>query len=394
MPRLLPLPLLVAVLATSCGVPLDSTTATAPAPGAAASSAVTTTAAATPAPRPPPLISPELLADRSVTFRLKAPAAKEVLVRGQWAKDPLALTRNDAGVWSATSAPIDPGVWEYSLVVDGLAMIDPANAAIKPMREPRTSILAIPSSPPALWDFQDVGHGTLHSHDYLSTAFGCERELVVYTPPGYETSTDAVYPLLVLQHGSGDNQLTWTVHGKAHWILDNLIASGKARPMVVVMLNGHPPRSGADSKPRRTGLEGFQHELLDDAMPLVERLYRVSKDRKERAIAGLSMGGGQSLSIGLAHLERFAWIGAFSAAPPDGEMVKPALEDAAATNGALKLLWIAVGKEDGLRTKNEAFIATLTEKGIHHTWQVTAGGHSWPVWRSYLASFLPLLFSP
>ncbi|MBA3937697.1 MAG: esterase, partial [Planctomycetes bacterium] len=346
---------------------------------------------------PRPVISPEVAADRHVTFRIKAANAKEVKVYGQWAKEPLILARDDQGVWVGTSpAPIDPGVWEYSMAVDGVGMIDPANSAIKPMREPRTSILDLPATPAQPWDFQDVPHGTVHQHDYLSKAFGVQRSLTVYTPPGYESATAESYPLLVLQHGSGDNQATWITHGHAHWILDNLIAAGKAKPMVVVMLFGHqPPASQAvpESGKYTSGLEAFRRELLDDALPLVESHYRLKSGPAARAITGLSMGGGQALGVGLAERERFAWVGAFSAAPPDAGMVKAALDDAAGTNRDLKLLWIAIGKDDFLRARNETFAADLTAHAIQHEFQITDGGHSWPVWRRYLVEFLPRLFT-
>lgn len=346
-----------------------------------------------PAPRPPPVVSPEIQADRSVTFRIKAPQAKEVVVRGQWAKDPLTLTKGEHDVWSATSTPIAAGVWEYSLVVDGVAMIDPGNSAIKPMREPRTSILVLAGTPAELWDFQDVPHGTVHGHLYQSQAFGSPREISVYTPPGYETST-AVYPLLVLQHGSGDNQATWTAHGKAHLILDNLIAAKQAQPMVVLMLNGHAPVASRAEDPAQRwlqSLEGFRNELTQDAVPLVERLYRVAKKPEQRAIAGLSMGGGQSLGAGLT-LDGFGWIGAFSAAAPPTPAIEATLANSAAINARLRLLWIAIGKDDFLLERNTTFIALLKDKGITHEYLLTEGGHSWPVWRRYLTEFLPRLF--
>lgn len=346
------------------------------------------------APRPPPVVSPEITADRSVTFRIKAPQAKEVKVRGQWAKEPLVMTKGEHDVWSVTSAPLPSGVWEYSLVVDGVTMIDPGNSAIKPMRAPRTSILTLAGAPAAMWDFQDVPHGTVHNHVYQSQAFNAPREVSVYTPPGYETST-ATYPLLVLQHGSGDNQSTWTAHGKAHFILDNLIASKRAVPMVVVMLNGHAPMAVRAEDPEQRwqlSLEGFRKELVEDALPLVERLYRVEKNPELRAITGLSMGGGQSLGAGLT-LDGFAWIGAFSAAAPPTPMIENALADAAKTNARLRLLWIAIGKDDFLLERNEKFIALLQDKGIRHEYLLTEGGHSWPVWRQYLVDFVPRLFA-
>jgi enterochelin esterase family protein len=346
---------------------------------------------ATPPPRPAPFISPEVKESRNVTFRLRAPKAIEVLVRGQWAKEPLALTRGADGDWSGEAAAVPAGIWEYSFVVEGLAMIDPANSALKPMRSPRASILHLPDSPPALWDFQDVPHGAVHQHSYLSKALSRPRELIVYTPPGYETEKAATYPLLVLQHGSGDNEQTWVAHGKAHWILDNLIAAGKARPMIVLMLNGHPLAPPA-SENRGAATEAFRRELLEDALPLVEARYRVAKERTERAITGLSMGGAQSLTVGLGNLDRFSWVGCFSGGISDESIVQPLLADAAGTNAKLKLLWIGIGKDDAGKARNEELIERLKASGIHHTWRLTEGAHSWPVWRGYLAEFLPLLF--
>jgi enterochelin esterase family protein len=289
---------------------------------------------------------------------------------------------------------IPAGVWEYSLVVDGVSMIDPGNVAIKPMRNPRTSILHIPANPPALWDYQDVPHGTLHQHVYSSKAFGSAREIVVYTPPNYNDKADAVFPLLVLQHGSGDNHQTWTTHGNAHLILDNLIAQQKAVPMVVVMLNGHAPHAVRSDDPAERwakSLEGFRKELIEDAIPLVEKNYRVSRETTQRGIAGLSMGGGQALGVGLI-VDSFGWIGAFSAAAPPSPMIDAALSDAAATNARLKLLWIAIGKDDFLLERNKTFTTHLTDKGITYEYLLTEGGHSWPVWRTYLGDFLPRLF--
>ncbi len=345
-------------------------------------------------PRPKPIISPEIAEDRRVTFRLRAPQAQSVELRGQWTKDKLPLTKGDNGVWSLTTGPVEAGVWEYSFIIDGLATIDPGNPAMKPQRSPSASILHLPGTPPNVWDFQDVPHGAVHQHTYLSKALGRPRECWIYTPPGYETDTAKHYPLLVLQHGSGDNQQTWVAHGKAHWILDNLIARGKARPMVVLMLDGHPlgayPReAGAD---RTAAMEAFSRELFEDAVPLTEARYRVEKGAANRAIAGLSMGGWHALSIGLAHLDRFSAIGAFSAAPPEESFVAPAFADVAGTNQRLKLLWIACGQDDFLRERNEQFVTRLKDAGINHEWHLTEGAHSWPVWRGYLAEFVPKLF--
>ena len=349
----------------------------------------------TPAPRPAPIVSPEIKEDRSVAFHLRAPNATTVMLRGQWAKQPIAMTHGDDGVWSVDVPAVEAGVWEYSFVVDGLTMIDPANPALKPQRNPGSSILHVPGTPPNAWDFQDVPHGAVHVHSYLSKALGRARELLIYTPPGYENDAATKYPLLVLQHGSGDNQQTWIAHGKAHWILDNLIAQGKAKPMIVLMIDGHPlgqAQREASGNNKMAAIDAFRRELFEDALPLAESRYRVSSNREDHAITGLSMGGWQSLSIGLSNLDKFAWIGSFSGAPPDDALVKPALDDAAGTNAKLKLLWIAVGKDDFLRERNEALTKTLKERGVHYEWVLSEGGHAWPVWRNYLAEFAPLLF--
>jgi enterochelin esterase-like enzyme len=341
---------------------------------------------------PPPAAAK---ADGRVAFNLRAPEAKAVKLRGQWSKEEVTMTKGEKGDWAVTIDKVPAGVWEYSYAVDGLNVIDPGNPSFKPQRQPGKSILHVPAIPPAPWDWQDVPHGTVHQHGYLSKVLGRPWEVVVYTPPGYEKETEKKYPLLVLQHGSGDNQRTWVEHGKAHWIFDNLIAAGKARPMVVMMLDGHPHgmvgREATDTR-RISAQEAFERELLDDAMPLVESIYRVEAGSANRAIAGLSMGGAQSLSVGLLNMDRFAWVIAMSAGPPSPQRTEKFLSDPAAANAKLKLLWIGVGKNDFLLQRSEQLTAALKEKGIRHEWRLTEGDHSWPVWRGYLAEIAPLLF--
>ena len=341
--------------------------------------------------RPPPLRSPEISADRQVTFRMRAAKATEVVVAGQWPDGRAPLTKGDNDVWSVTVGPVAPGVWEYSFQVDGLSMIDPANPAIKPMREPRTSILHLPGDPPAAHDFQDVPHGVVRQHTYRSKSLDRLRELVVYTPPGYEKSRTR-FPTLYLQHGNGDNQATWTTHGKAHWILDNLIAQGRAKPMLIVMMDGHAAPPGDPTNRFTNNTVAFEHDLLADVIPFVEANYRVKTTAAGRALAGLSMGGGQALTVGLNHADSFAWVGGFSSGVPASETVAAALEAKAGLNRKLKLLWIACGKDDFLLQRNEEFIARLREKNVKHQWELTPGNHSWPVWRTYLAEFAPKLF--
>jgi len=346
---------------------------------------------------PPPVISPELLADRRVTFRVRAPKANEVTVSGEWGGTPQALTKDEQGIWSATIGPLAPEIYGYNFNVDGLRMADPGNSALKPMRSPTTSILEVPGQPPLLHEFQDVPHGTVRHHWYASKSLGVRRSLHVYTPPGYDKETQARYPVLYLFHGSGDNDGTWAVLGRAHLILDNLLAQGMVKPMIVVMTDGHAAlpqvTGGVTANTISRNVEDFGRDLLKDVLPFVEASYRVKKERTQRAIAGLSMGGGQSLTIGLNHLDLFAWVGGFSSFLRNPETtIAKALADAKGTNEKLKLLWIACGKDDRLVEQAQQMSALLKQKDIRHEFLATAGNHSWPVWRRYLADFAPLLF--
>jgi len=339
-----------------------------------------------------PVHSPEILADQHITFRLAAPRATEVTVMGQWTNAPVPMTRESNGLWSVTVGPIEPGIYEYSFNVDRLTMIDPGNSAIKPMREPRTSILHVPGKTPLVHDFQNVPHGEVHQCFYFSKPIGLQREVDIYTPPGYNHQPDTKFPVLFLQHGSGDNQSTWTVHGKANWIIDNLIAQGKVKPMIIVMANGHalPPGEHLPEGVSNTTL--FEKDLLEEVIPYVEANYRVQPAPLGRAIVGLSMGGEQSLRIGLTHPELFAWVGGFSSAAPDKKALKNSLDDAQAVNQHFKLLWVGCGKNDFLLKRNEDFIGLLKEKKINHEWHLTEGIHCWPVWRMYLEEIAPKLF--
>jgi enterochelin esterase-like enzyme len=344
-------------------------------------------AAARPTPAPP-VLSPEIHADQRVTFRLNAPKASAVTVSGQFQKGPAALTRDERGLWSVTVGPVPSGIHEYSFNVDGLTMIDPGNRAIKPMRLPRTSILEIPGTPPLPHDFQDVPHGKVSLHWYASKSLGRRRPLQVYTPPGYDADPSRRYPTLYLFHGSGDNEATWVAHGHAHWILDNLIAQRRAEPMIVVMLDGHAVAPGTTTD-RNANLAAFERDLLQDAMPFVAAHYRTREEAAHRAIVGLSMGGGQSLNIGLKHHDRFAWVGGMSSSVGGAADL---LGDGAALNRQLRLLWFACGKEDFLLKANQDLAAAMQARNVRHTYVETEGNHSWPVWRRYLADFAPLVF--
>lgn len=247
-----------------------------------------------------PLVSPESLAVGSVTFRFKAPNATQVKASGQFGPDAV-MKKDDTGVWSVTVPSVPAGVHEYHFVVDGLNVIDPQNPAVKPQRWPGVSILHVPATPPAPWDLQDIPHGTIHEHTYLSKALGKWRRLFVYTPPG--TTASRRLPVLYLAHGYSDNEATWTVHGKAHWILDSLIAGEKAVPMIVVMPDAHalPPGAAGFNDYGPANSAAFCRELAEDIIPLVERSYKVTARPRARAFAGLSMGGHHALTVAMNH---------------------------------------------------------------------------------------------
>jgi enterochelin esterase family protein len=343
--------------------------------------------------RPAPIISPEVQPDGRVTFRLRAPQAREVSVAGEWGPG-APMTRDTAGVWSVTVGPLNPDLYGYGFTVDGLRILDPANTAIKPMRANTTSILDVPGTKPSPCDPQpNVPHGTVHLHDYDSKALGRLRRLRVYTPPNYGTDAAAQFPSLYLFHGSGDNEATWTELGRAQVILDNLLAAKSIVPMVVIMTDGHAVAPGGRDRSSNTAT--FERDLLEDVMPFVAARYRLRNDRESRAIIGLSMGGGQSLGIGLTHLERFAWIGGMSSAVRDPEKtLEKFLASPEESNAQLRLLWFACGKDDFLLKANQAFDALLTSHKIQHEFVETDGNHSWPVWRKHLTTFAPRIFRP
>jgi len=337
------------------------------------------------------LVSPEVHSDRQVTFRVKAPKASSVSVEVQFAQGPQAMTKGEDGVWSVTLGPAEPDIYEYSFVVDGLQVSDPANSWLKFWGGAAKNLVEVPGEKPMFFEEQDVPHGTVHIHKYRSKSLGVTRGLYVYTPPGYETSKNTKYPVLYLLHGMGDTEDTWTVVGRANVIADNLIAQGKAQPMVIVMPYGHTPSAPPDM--RSIGrYEAFEKDLIEDAIPYVQKSYRVSADRKDRAIAGLSMGGGQSLTVGLGNLDLFGWVGAYSSAIPRPENLDGLLAEPKLINKQLNLLWIGCGRSDFLFDANQKFIERLKAENIKHVAHISDGGHEWRVWRRYLNEFVPLLF--
>lgn len=345
------------------------------------------------------LVSPEVHGDCRVTFRLRALNAGEVKVRCEGVK-PLPMQKDERGVWSATTDPLEPDIYAYSFVVDGLRMVDPANSLLKYNLLNSDSQVHVPGPATLAWEINDVPHGVLHRHLYKSAIIGDERPFVVYTPPGYDARAERTYPVLYLLHGYSDAEDAWTATGRANVILDNLIAADQAKPMLIVMPLGYGNREVIASGWRGLGKPGvfqdsnekFRDALLTEVIPQVEEAYRVSKDRDARAIAGLSMGGTQSLLVGLNALDRFAWIGAFSSGglSSDFDKAYPAVDES--LNTRLNLLWIACGREDGLTGANQKLIDWLKSKKVEPTWVQTPGGHSFRVWRRNLANFVPLLF--
>ncbi|MCX7013502.1 MAG: alpha/beta hydrolase-fold protein [Candidatus Sumerlaeota bacterium] len=343
---------------------------------------------------PPKIVSPEVHADRSVTFRFAAPNAKEVkLVSPDMAQNQTPMEKGEGGVWSATVGPLAPEIYSYQFAVDGVRLSDPNNGLRKSMQAAALSLAIVPGEKPMLFEEQDLPRGAVTIHSYESKTLGKKRRLYVYTPPDYLTSPKEKYPVLYLLHGSGDDESAWSMIGRANVILDNLIAQGKAKPMIVAMFNGHAMPPG--TKREEGQADKAEVDLAEDVLPFVESRYRVIADRERRAVAGLSMGGRQAADIGLNHLDKFAWVGCFSGAinMQGTEWPLPeALKNPEQARKGLRLLWIACGKDDKLIDGLRKFSQQLDERKIPHVLKETEGRHHWPVWRKYLAEFAPMLF--
>jgi enterochelin esterase family protein len=346
-----------------------------------------------------PLVSPQVHPDKRVTFFLRAPNAQNVLLSREGGAQ-IAMQKNAEGVWSVTTDPMEPDIYGYAFVADGVSLFDPSNPFVKMNLLYTQSLLHVPGPASLPWEVNDVPHGVVHHHRYTSTVVGDKRDFYVYTPPGYDPKSETAYPVLYLLHGFSDDASAWTVVGRAEVILDNLIAEGKAKPMLLVMPLGYgAPEIVArtsqglrDRDIRDRNYTKFREAMFAEVMPEVEKTYRVRTDRDSRAIAGLSMGGAESLLTGLNALDRFAWIAAFSSGGIDEnfEAMFPKLTSEA--NKQLRLLWIACGKEDHLIDLNRKLNNWLDSKEIRHTQIETAGAHTWMVWRRNLATLAPLLF--
>ena len=381
-----------------------------PAPAAAAPAAPTPGGRGGQAAQGPAFTSPEILPDRRIAFRLFAPDATSVSLRGGDIPAPARanaqFTKASNGVWEMTTGVVQPGAYRYVYVVNGVGVIDPRNTAISESNTTTWSVATVPGSD--LMDTKSVPHGAVASVYYQSSALGRTRRMHVYTPPGYESGKNK-YPVFYLLHGAGDCDDSWTSVGRANFILDNLIASKKAKPMIVVMPAGHTNAGGGGRGAPAGGVparDEFAEDFVKDVMPYVEQHYRVVVDRAHRAIAGLSMGGSQTLNIGVPNLDKFAYIGVYSSgllgggrgatpAPPFGaawEQQNLAALDNAATKKGLKVFWFATGVEDGLITNTKSTVELLKKHGFAPTLKESPGGHTWLNWRDYLIEFAPQLF--
>jgi enterochelin esterase family protein len=367
--------------------------------------------------RGPAIVSPEIHADRTVTFRYVAPNAREVALGGELDGKPHPMTKDASGVWSVTVGPLAPDIYAYSFNADGVIALDPRNPNTKLGygNFGAVSLAVVPGDGPQFYDVKPVPHGVVRIHPYASKSLGVSRTMWVYTPPDYDRGRN--YPVLYLLHGAGDVESGWTLIGRANNIVDNLIAEGKARPMVIVMPLGHavqsfltgPPKAALSSgAPAQApagpaagfgvgpggALSAFGRDLIEDVIPLVERSYKVSRRADDRAIGGLSMGGGQTINVAFGRPELFRYVVVMSSGAQGLEQNYPKFfADPAAINRQFKLLWVGVGKDDALATGGSRTIdEVLTRTKIQHVYRVTEGRHEWTVWRHHLREVAPLLF--
>lgn len=345
--------------------------------------------------------SPQVDKNGSVTFRFLAPHAQKVMLIMDDAK-PRPMVKDTSGIWSYT-ATFAPDIYRYTFFVDGNILTDPNNSYIKPLfrRALGQSLAYVPGPSSLSWELNDVPHGMLSQHFFKSKLIGDDRDMRVYTPPGYNPNRKEPYPVLYLFHGLTDETSAWTTAGRENVIMDNLIARAEAKPMIIINTLGYGapemlnPGAGERSKEAyQKNEELFISSLLKEVVPMVEGLYHVGKTKKYRAVAGLSMGGAQSLDAGLNHADVFDYVGSFSPAvlllDPDYNKAFPNLN--ASINAKLKLVWIAIGKDDFLVPSDRKFIDWLKFKGIKFQYKETEGVHSYQVWRRYLTEFAPLLF--
>jgi enterochelin esterase-like enzyme len=363
-------------------------------------------------PAAPMLVSPEIHGDQRITFRIRAPKASDVVLRGDWMEGATTerLAKSEDGVWSVTVGPLTPDFYSYSLIVDGVKTLDPPNPMIKQGISGVDNMFFVPGPEAAFENNNPVPHGQIRLVWYTSATLGMQRRMHVYTPPGYDASSRR-YPVFYLLHGGGDEDSGWSTIGRAGFILDNLIAEKKAQPMLVVMPNGSLPmpanlprptpgttRSPEIAAAYAAARARFVPELMKEVVPDVERNFRVLADREHRAIAGLSMGGGQTLQVITANPDQFAYVGVWSAGigqnPAEWETTNAAFLDNPKINSWIKLFSISVGDKDFTLNGSKSLAEVLDKRGIKNQIHISGGGHTWINWRHYLNDLAPKLFGP
>jgi enterochelin esterase-like enzyme len=336
--------------------------------------------------RTPQVVSPEVHTDKTVTFRLRAPNAKEVKLDTQITPEPQLMTKNENGIWSVTIGPVKPDIYPYCFVADGIQLADPNNVLIFANERFKNSLVDIPGDTPLIHSMQNVPHGNICYRYYKSTTLGRTRTLVIYTPPGFDVNGKIRYPVLYLIHGGSDTEETWTRVGRANLIADNLIAQGKAKPMIIVM-----PYANVMPGPR----EGFTKDVINDIIPFIETNYPVLTDSPHRAIAGFSVGGGQTLNIGLMNADKFAWVCSYAPYTATDEFKNNFTNwspDAAKMNQQLKLFTISIATDDFLYESVKQNIAMFKEKKLNLQTLIVPGSHTWMNCKLYLTNTLQQLF--
>ncbi|HDJ33806.1 MAG TPA: esterase family protein [Bacteroidetes bacterium] len=345
------------------------------------------------------IVSPEVHPDNRVTFRYRAPDAGEVLVDAQFESDPVAMTLDTSGVWSGTLGPVKPDIYPYSFLVDGIRVMDSGNSHYFPNERFKGSLVDIRGETPLVHSLKDVPHGLVHYEYYPSETLGTNARVLVYTPPGYEESSGVSYPVFYLVSGATDTEETYFKVGRANLIVDNLIAAGKAVPMIIVMPYANPyPELRELNRQVEADLlatDLFTDEIIHEVIPAIEENYRAQTGPENRAIAGFSLGGRQTLAAGLGHPEIFSWVFAYAPAIFDRELddlFEKTYAGPEDLNEALNQLWVSCGRDDGLYEASVKFTGLLKDKGINHETFFTDGGHTWMNCRLFLAETARRLF--
>ena len=360
-------------------------------------------------PRGPFVVSPQVLPDKKVVFRYLAPSAKEVKLGGsQFGANQVAMIKDSSGIWSVTVGPVRPDIYPYSFTVDGVTVMDPANEDYFPNERFKASLVDVPGFTPLIHAIRNVPHGSVN-YEYYPSVQGTTGSLVIYTPPGYDNNPSKKYPVFYLISGTTDTEETWFKVGKTNLILDNLIAEGKATPMIIVMPYGNIAARVAeqkgDSKPAdpigresvdaMIRMKSFADDLTNNVITYVDKNYRTIPNKDNRAIGGFSRGGGQTLRTAFWNMDKFSWICCYSAYLPPKEMdssFQSVVSDPGKTNNQLKLLWVSVGNEDFLYNDTAEFLNYLSSKKINYKSLITGGGHTWMNTKVFLAETAQLLF--